>query len=357
MTCETDTAKRTGTRWLRAARKAGTVTGLAGILLFFAWQAYSLALYMMYRNVVLPTTFGNFDRNIAAAEKLPTDGHPLRFAVIGDSRGYGTFEELMAGLKGSNPDFLVLLGDISRTGKPGAHKFLQAEMASELATDFPVFYVIGNHDVGPGYPLKKWKQTYGRPEFFFRRAGNLFIITYIPGDPYAAAAGLDYLERTLKREAPSAHRVFVFNHIPPRISTDWSARSLPNQERLMKLLEEYRVGYFIAGDYHGYVRQQRGATTFLVSGGGGADLSGGNLGFHHDVLFTVSDDSVEERLCALPKAFGLGDRLESAAIDGLYSFFGRNPLTLLLLDAVAVAIVFFLIKTLRPWRGVTRGAR
>ncbi len=57
-------------------------------------------------------------------------------------------------------------------------------------------------------------------------------------------------------------------HIPPAISSDFSARSSEDQKRLVALFDKVHVDYAIAGDYHGYARVKVRNTIYLVTGGG-----------------------------------------------------------------------------------------
>lgn len=343
-------------RWFGLALRLGCI---AVLLVPVGWQLYCLYLSQQVRLLALPPHFGNRPDNVRAAS---TEGaadaamgqakpRELKFLVAGDSQSRGTFESLMDELERLKPDFAVLLGDITRHATEGDHQFLQLEMAEEMATDFPVFYVVGNHDIGPGFSLARWEQTYGPSQFWFVRGGTLFIIVHITRDPAQAAAGIDFLEETLEAHASSADHIFVFNHVPPEFSAAYAHDPPAGQERLLDLLARHGVNYFIAGHYHGYVRIERGRTNFIVSGGGGASLRGGSLGFHHGMVFTVRPDAVEERICVMPASLALEDRLESAAIARSIPFIRKHPWAVGGADAGILAVLCVLfIATVRHVR-------
>ena len=324
-----------------------TVAGITILSLFFAWQAYCWWLDRASANTPLPRYFGNSAANLAAASAGSKPGQgtrEIRFGVVADSRGYGAFRTLMDALKDAKPDFVILNGDIARTSKPGDHRFLRWQMATEMATDFPVLYLIGNHDIGPRYTLKEWEAAYGPSQCFFIRDGNAFVMTHIAEEDDPAA--VDVLDSNLRRVAPSARRIFVFNHIPPPIGYDWEARTLPQQKRFLEVLERYKVDYLITGDYHGYARVQRGALNVVVTGGGGADLKGGAFGFHHAMLFTVRDGGVQERISAAPARLALTDVLESGALAEFIPFAGAHFSIVVIIDTLSLALLVLLIVKL-----------
>jgi hypothetical protein len=321
---------------IQMLKKLLAIVCMVLVLLFIMWEGYSCWLWFKYRNLVLPYTFGNFEHNIATVETSWKTKDEIRFAVVGDWRGFGTLDNLIA----SDLDFLILLGDISRNPTDGHHKFLQVQMATEVLTDYPIFYVPGNHDVGSSYTLEKWQQTYGPSQFIFKLDGNLFIFTYLIG----SEAGLDYLEQNLYRHAHSAKRIFVFNHMPPDLGFNWVARVLPYQERLMKLLDTYRVDYFIGGDYHGYARVQKGATAFIISGGGGAGLEEEIGNFHSAMLFTIKDEKVQEGLCALSSNQDPLDKFESIIFSEFIPFVSTHRLTLVVINIACLAAGFMAVR-------------
>ena len=311
----------------RAARIVIACIMVSAAALAAGWQLFCYQKYTETRDLAPPANFGNWERNqrIASADAAAGGSNEFRLVVAGDSRGYGTFEVLMAELKKLKPDFLILLGDIARHGTEADHKFLQLEMNTEMQTDFPIFYVIGNHDIVPDYPPEVWEETYGPAQCFFMRNGNLFILAFIPESEPQAEIGVRFVEKTLNEQAPHAKRIFVINHIPPHISPDSPFDGFPHQDELLDLLARHKVDYFIAGDYHSYACVRLDDTNIIVSGGAGADLRGGSFGFHHAVVFDVSDKMVQERLCVVPGILALGDRMESEAIVACIPFIARHP--------------------------------
>jgi hypothetical protein len=86
-------------------------------------------------------------------------------------------------------------------------------------------------------------------------------------------------------------------HIPPRVSSDYSVRSIEGEKRLLSIINKYRVDYVIGSDFHGYARVKVGNTDYLITGGGGAHLKRRLYGhFHHGVVFHVGKDFISERI-------------------------------------------------------------
>jgi len=307
----------------------------AGLL----WQAYCMWLAVKYSDVELPAVFGNRPHNIeAAAREKPDDSNSgLRFAVITDTHGSGTVHALMAELKKHEPEFVFLVGDAANDPEPGDHQHLQVQMV-ETSMNCPVFYIVGNHDIGEPYGIEEWEETYGPCQFFFKRAGNLFIALNI-WEHCRAESGVRFLEETLRNESAGMKRIFVLNHVPPDVGYGWQAHALPEQERLLALLQEYNVTYFISGDYHGYSQVRCGCTAFVVSGGGGGKLRGGALGFHHAVIFTVHDEAVQTRLCVVPPSSSTLDYLRYSAFTRFIPFARKNMFLVIVIDIVCIAVL------------------
>jgi len=328
---------------LRTGRLAG-IAALAAVGSFFAWQGYCLTVHCESSGCKSPKV-GNSPENIAAVSKA-NPAEPTRFAVVGDWRGTGAFEDIMERLNSLKPDFVVLLGDMTHSATPGDHRFIQMEL-SDLSLQCPPLYVVGNHDIGPNYPIERWEQEYGPAEFFFRRGGDLFIFCYIWDGDTRTAAGLDFLSSTLAANAAAAGRIFVFNHKPPNVGPDWIAADLPHQQRLLDLLDRYKVNYFISGHYHSYARFERGPTTFLVSGGGGAKLKKQEeYGFYHSVLLTLEDNAVQERLIVSTGGSDWEDDVERRVLAAVLPFIADHPYHLAALDAACCIMAIIVLKML-----------
>jgi len=323
---------------------------LAVVLLF---EVYTIVVVYTEGKAPLPATFGNFERvrRLLASDEQREE---FSFCVVGDTQGgQETFEEVRKALKDEPISFMVLLGDCVRKGTEGYHRFLRCEWAEELSLPLPVFYVVGNHDVdGEKFPISRFEEIYGPTIFSFDYQGCLFIVLRILNRPYPTRESLEFLESLLSARRQDYRKIFVFMHIPPPVSSDFSARRFENEKELVGLFDRYRVDYVIAGDYHGYAKIQRKDTVYLVTGGGGAHLQRGKFGrFHHAVVITVGPNWVSERILHVNKMKNIEDRAEELALAEVYPWIEKNWPVAILLNGGILGILFW------AFRGLLRNRR
>jgi len=319
---------------------------LVAISALVALEIYALVVTHTEGFAPLPTTFGNFER----VRKLlgeDEEDDAFSFAVVGDTQGCGTFERIAEDLKDEPLSFMVLLGDCVREGTVGQHRYFRAELSTELVTRYPVFYVVGNHDVDPqGFPLSEFERTYGPANFFFEYRNYLFIfLRTLPEYPMDETVG--FLDRVLSAHRRDSEKVFVFMHIPPIHALTFSARDSDGKEALVALFDEYDVDYVCAGDYHGYARAKLNGTVYLVTGGGGAHLKEGKFGaFHHALVLRVEPSAVHERLLFVVRNEDLEDRLERFALAEVYPWLSANRVSGMALNAGVLALAAWAIRRL-----------
>jgi hypothetical protein len=309
-------------------------------------EAYTLIVVNAEGDLALPPNFGNFERVRAL---LADDGknEEFSFAVVGDTRqGTETFEQICEKLKDEPLSFMVLLGDCVRSGKAGYHRFLKCEWAKEPAMSFPVFYVVGNHDVDrEEFPISEFEKIYGPTNFCFDYSGCLFIVLRILPNPYATVESLEFLETVLSVRRDDYDKVFVFMHVPPRVP-DFSARKFKYQKQFVSLIDRYHVDYVITGDYHGYARVKSRDTVYLITGGGGANLEDRKFGkFHHAIVIKVGADSISERVLVVNSRLCLEDRAEELAFGEIYPWLKDNWVAAVLLNAGILGILFWTCRS------------
>jgi hypothetical protein len=304
--------------WVRLA--ALTLATFA-VLLAAAAGVYVLAV-QREGATPLPPRFGNFPRvrDVLAAQP-PRE--PFAFAVLGDTKSLGTFERLAEELRRLPLDFAVLLGDCASEGTEAAHRYLRAESGEMLDMPFPVFYVVGNHDVSAsGFTLARFEQTYGPTVFSFVHRGCQFLMLRTLTTPAANGDSLALLRTALAEPPGTYRRRFVFMHMPlPGLNPGIEGRHhVPSHAaELAALLRALKPDYVFAGDFHGYTSATVGPTRYLVTGGGGARLRDAPAGqFHHAMIVTVAADRVTERLLQVPASFDPEDAMERWAIERVY---------------------------------------
>jgi len=318
---------------------------LLAVVLFS--EVYTLIVGYTESNASLPETFGNFKR-VRALLAGDGKGEEFSFAVAGDIRGRGTFERISESLKGEPLSFMLLLGDCVLDGPDiqGYHSYLKAEFSKELATPFPIFYVVGNHDVDKEkFPLSRFEKDYGPTNFSFDYNGNLFIVLRILPKPYPTKESLDFLESLLSSRRGDYDKVFVFMHIPPPVSSDFSGRAFENPEKLVALFDKFRVNYVITGDYHGYARVKVRNTVYLITGAGGEHIKKRKFGgFYHAIVIKVGPDSVSERILFVNRSADFEDTLEMNALAAVYPWLKKNRSLTIILNIIILGLCFFAVR-------------
>ena len=311
--------------------------------LVFAFEAYTVVV-QKEGDVPLPPLFGNFPANRAVLENAQEKGE-FAFAVIGDTKSVGTFERITEELRKTRLDFAVLLGDCSYGGTEDQHRYFRAECADEYALPFPVFYVVGNHDVSPeGFPISRFEEVYGPSIFSFEYQRCLFIMLRILNAPFTNEESLAFLRKVRDADFGKYLRTFVFMHIPPPVSPTFQARSYNEPEQLVGLLDELSIDYVFAGDFHGYAQANLRGTTYIITGGGGAHpAEKPNKQFHHALVVRVTPSSVDERIVFVPPRNDLEDRLEKLAITEVWPWMQRHPYLAIALNAPGLLVLIMLV--------------
>lgn len=261
--------------------------------------------------VEMPANLGNHPWILQRLERLSSDS-PLTFAVVGDTKSFGTFESILRRLQAMNLDFIVNLGDFVHRPTPEDHQHFIHEMSKELKPQGPPMLLIpGNHDVDPStFPISAFEDHYGPSRFAFQCAGNLFIgLNNAVPKRKGGFDNFHFLENVLKSRRESVKRVFVLAH-KPLIYPGRKARS-GKTNRWMKLFRRYKVDYVVASHLHRYSRSRVGNTVLLISGGGGGTLDREAPGaFHHAVILRIHGDTVQEDILAFPSRSKWTERLE-----------------------------------------------
>jgi len=329
--------------------RKGIPVFLFSILVFvLAFEVYTFIVVYTEGNAALPTTFGNFER-VRALLADDEQREEFCFCIVGDTRqGPETFEWICERLKDEPISFMVLLGDCVRKGTEGYHRFLRCEWAKEVSLPFPVFYVVGNHDVDrEAFPISRFEKIYGPTIFSFDYQGCLFIVLRILNRPYPTRESLEFLESLLSARRHDYRKVFVFMHIPPAISSDFSARRFENEKELVGLFDKFHVDYAIAGDYHGYARVKVRNTVYLVSGGGGAHLERAKFGrFHHAIVIKVGPNSVSERILHADMKKDIEDRAEELALAEVHPWIVNHWPAAIVVNVGILALLFWAFRGL-----------
>ncbi|MEZ4500967.1 MAG: metallophosphoesterase family protein [Thermomicrobiales bacterium] len=214
----------------------------------------------------------------------PGEDGAVRFAAIGDS-GTGSHAQydIAAQLVASEPDFVVHTGDVVyRRGALCHYGPRYFAPYVDLIPTTPVFPVLGNHDL-MAHDGRAWFETFVLPAnnpseteaYYSFDYGPVHVVAlntevYYGGSDDEIAAQKRWLEEDLS-SSNQAWTVVVL-HKSPYSSTS-GKESEAVREDLTPVFSAYSVDLVLAGHAHNYERVQPiDGVTYIVTGGGGADL-------------------------------------------------------------------------------------
>lgn len=321
------------------------------LFLFFLIELSLIVIAKRAENTILPPLFGNFPGTIKSiTSKEPSDR--FCFAIAGDTRSNGTFEELLWKIEKKNPDFLILLGDCVDSGTKTSHRYFKAERA-EQPVPFPILYIVGNHDIDPqSFTVNDFEKNYGPSNFSFVYNNCLFIGLRILSDLYPNDDSILFLKDTLRKFGACHYQaIFVFMHVPPPIDFGLNLRKVPKGEELISLFNRFHVDYVFAGDYHGYTTVRIKNTEYNISGGGGSPLYGHRTTqFHHVMIITVTPEKVQKEIIYQKRAESLEDRIEHYAITKAYPWFSEHIFTAVIINMLLGFVTIIYATILRSRR-------
>jgi len=228
------------------------------------------------------------------------------FVVMGDNRPWWGgkdnvfqneyFAENIRGANASGGEFVVITGDLIHGYSKDMTVVNRMWDDFDRATSYfelPVVPVVGNHDIQDRKSAGVYKRRIGPTVFSWDYRGCHYIALdseVVGGIDRIAGAQLAWLKEDLKR-AGGARRLFVFVHKPlwrfgPR--ERW-AENRWNRE-VHPLLAAAGVDTVFAGHDHEYQRYPtRDGVNYVVTGGAGAEVRGGELegAFFHYLVVSV----------------------------------------------------------------------
>lgn len=171
------------------------------------------------------------------------------------------------------PDFALHVGDLVNRGWDEAqwNEFFRIE--KEFLTHVPLFPTLGNHEEESKYYFERFFLPGNERWYSFSYGPARFISLQI--DDIAkiddVSEQYQWLEQTLANN--SQPWLFVFFHKPP-YSAEYEGPSEINiRSRLTPLFEQYGVLLVFSGHNHNYQHSHVNGITYIVTGGGGGNLS------------------------------------------------------------------------------------
>ncbi len=335
-----------------SVRKAGLFILFLAAALFCIFEIYALLLFFTEAAGNPPANLGNFV-SVKRQIKPESGTNEFYFAVVGDTKGCGTFERIFRNISKVPIKFFVLLGDCVRKPSDGYHSYFRSE-CRELNPRVPMFYVVGNHDVDENdFSVAKFEKAYGPTNFSFKYHKQLFVFLRILDLPYDNRESLDFLGHVLETERSSSDHIFLFMHIPPRISPDYQVKGISGSRRLVSLIDAFSVDYVVAADFHGYARVKRKNTVYLITGGGGAHLRRVRIKqFHHGIVFRVGKRSVSEHIVVVDRHEDFQDQLERYVLGEFIPFVKHFPVVVFFINVATIVFlgyVYFMVSL--AWEG------
>lgn len=284
--------------------------GLAGILLRHRAQAAA----------VMMETFEwiNNDRCLEKVAALPEPRGGFRFAVLGDVQvGTAQLPRLMNALGEREPvDFIIQTGDIAMDPDAGHYELLMRALSSS-GLQRPMFVVPGNHDLVEG-DEELFQRYFGPGQFWFEYGGVLFIVLDNSLGPFTDAQ-CDWLDRVLAQRSIDAANIFLFMHSQPIYWRDNGRGPVAHlYGGISEIFSKYEIDYVFAGNWHGYHREKRDGTIYVVNGRGG---SGSHLAPCFYTIVDVNERGVSDRYYVLPPRAGI--LAKSFVDDWLIAHVGR----------------------------------
>jgi predicted phosphodiesterase len=324
------------------------LAGLCGIIFALGsvgfWKGYQAD-----KNAGMMRSHG-WIHNERCLKKIANSPNPdvFKFAVFGDIQiGTAQLPRLIEVLKEKAPvAFVVQTGDaVSHADLGHYNLFLNGLARSGLS--LPMFVVPGNHDVRND-PENLFEHYFGPKQLWFKYGKSLFILL---DNALGVFEDVQYrwLEDVLEKHKVGTQHIFLFMHVPP---INWKdSGDVPREhlyERFFELLKRYKVDYVFTGDWHGYHRQARDGTIFVVNGRGGDFDHDAKLVPCYTTVVEIQRDSVQDRCIELAPRVSIV--LESLFQDWFTAHIGEFAMKnqwfysgLLLL--VGSGCVFFVIRS------------
>jgi hypothetical protein len=220
------------------------------------------------------------------------------FAVVGDPKNSPVFDDIVHNInQDKDISFVTMLGDLVMYPTVETYRsFL--EQRAELHA--PALALPGNHDVA--FKDHYFYHTiFGRFYYSFAIADTQFILLDNSNMMDVDEEQLAWLEKQLKAGQVYKNR-FVFMHVPlwdPRGLNEFGVRfshSMNDPDAARKLediFKKNKVTLLFEGHIHAYYDLPDKTLHRIISGGGGAALSGTDPehAFHHYLKVTLSDNA------------------------------------------------------------------
>ena len=198
-------------------------------------------------------------------------GQSVRFLVKGDwgtgSSAQAAISTRMCASHAARPaSFILTTGDnfYSPDGTATRATFDRPE-ACLLATGLPWRATWGNHDIGGTSTATRL----GSPKRWYSFAQGPLRVIVLDGNQPSSSAQLAFLRSTLEKAKEPVRVVSI--HQPP-YTAGLHAPSTTQQRLMVPIFRKHGASLVLSGHNHSYERIVNGGITYIVSGGGGAQV-------------------------------------------------------------------------------------
>ncbi len=181
-------------------------------------------------------------------------------------------------------NFIIITGDFTHGGKED--EYIEFIEHTKL-TNIPILVVPGNHEyrsddgITSTEGIKRYKKVFGKDNYYFDYCGWRFIALDVCKYDMVQNNHLRLLEELLPGFEGKS---IILAHYPPGTIDGWNYYFKGNVDKLLNLLEKYKVRYYFSGHFHIYDRVKLGDTDIIVAG-----TTGNGCGSKNEEGYTYHD--------------------------------------------------------------------
>jgi hypothetical protein len=205
----------------------------------------------------------------------PRGGGPYNFIVVGDTqKNPSVHASIIKQAISIAPSFFLHVGDLVNIGNSPDQWVQFFNIESDLLRSVALFPTLGNHEEESEHYFDLFYLPGNERWYTFTYGDARFIslqVDYDWPDVTPASKQYQWLESTL---AGNKHPwLIIYFHRSPYTSEYEGSEELHIRENLTPLFEKYGVDLVLSGHNHNYQRSKANGIIYIVTGGGGGDLS------------------------------------------------------------------------------------
>lgn len=224
----------------------------------------------------------------------------VQFVVVGDNHGVNpVYRQILTEIAKKKYAFLLNLAD---TSDQGSQEEFAAVRDLEKTLPFPVYHVLGSHDIKTDPTGAGFRQVFNQPTTGAFDIGRIHLILLNNADRKIGfpESDLRFLKSDLAAHPDTVnliayHRPFGLP-LASILGDDETAASRATDTDFEDIISTAHVSYIFTAHLHTYLPYALQGIPAAVSGGGGADaqivLGGSKNNFFHYLVVTVKGNTV-----------------------------------------------------------------